>query len=128
MRSGDFCKALNSYCVAIDKQKQLINNSRQHGGIGRMNFVLAVRLYQKGLALYQLVRSFYDNNALLAGRIKQPILNAKLAKAFENFNESFYGNLLNLEITTPLLKFPERRTTLDSISFEDLPSEPVYGD
>ena len=54
MRSGDYSKALSSYCVAIDKQQQLINNSRsgQLGVNGRMNFVLAVRHYLKGLALY----------------------------------------------------------------------------
>ena len=37
---------------------------------GRMNFVLGVRYYLKGLALMQVVKKYYDNFNLLKDRIK----------------------------------------------------------
>lgn len=43
------------------------------GGIGvdgRMNFVLGTRYYLKGLALFQLIKKYYDNFNLLKDRIR----------------------------------------------------------
>lgn len=72
MRSQEYAKALQSYCQAIEKQQQLIDAQKTGviGVDGQMNFVLAVRYYLKGLALYQIVRTLYPNQVLLKDRVK----------------------------------------------------------
>jgi hypothetical protein len=114
MRSGDYGKALSSYCVAIDKQLELINASRVGKLVvnGRMNFILAVRYYLKGLALYQIVHSLYDNNSLLSGRIKKHVLN----------------DLSSNELVSPLANHPERRAIIDQIEYNDESATHLLGD
>jgi|694.fasta_scaffold138798_3 hypothetical protein len=80
MQSGEFSKALQSYCLAIEKQ-QTLNQLHKGGGIGvdgRMNFVLGTRYYLKGLAMFQLIKKYYDNFNLLKDRIRLNIQEKRL--------------------------------------------------
>jgi hypothetical protein len=55
MLSGDYGKALQSYEVAIENQKEAVTEMQRTGlGVldGRINFVLGARFYLKGLAMY----------------------------------------------------------------------------
>jgi hypothetical protein len=64
MLSGDYGKALQSYEVAIENQKDAVIEMQRTGlGVldGRINFVLGARFYLKGLAMYQIIKTFYDN-------------------------------------------------------------------
>ena len=64
MRSQEYGKALQTYDVAIDKQKEALQEMSRAGlGVldGRINFVLGARFYLKGLAMYYIIKTLYDN-------------------------------------------------------------------
>lgn len=65
MRTAEYGKALQSYSQAIKIQQRLIE--MQDLVDHSMTFVLAVRLHLKGLAMYHIVRTMYDNSSLLFG-------------------------------------------------------------
>ena len=64
-----------------------------------MNFVLAVRHYLKGLALYQIVRTLYPNKILLKDRVQSLQLQERLKNEFE-------GRLTKLLALANLYKSP----------------------
>ena len=47
-----------------------------------MEFVLGIRYYLKGLAIYQIIKSLYDNTSLLKGRTKFSRITAALQRYF----------------------------------------------
>jgi hypothetical protein len=86
MRSGEYGKALQSYDLAIDKQKEALQEMSRAGlGVldGRINFVLGSRFYLKGLAMYHIVKTIYDNYTLLKERINSVRVQEKLRKSIE---------------------------------------------
>lgn len=50
---------------------------------GRINFVLGARFYLKGLAMYQIIKTFYDNYTLLKNRIRAPSMKDFIRKSIQ---------------------------------------------